>query len=109
MVRFTEWKSPVGTLLLTCEGDALTSITFVGRPHVPSIGDDWREDANAAPLRACMKQLGEYFAGKRKAFDLTMQAGGTTFQQRIWREIARIPYGAGRPGWGARRRRPGPR
>lgn len=40
-----------------------------------------------------IRQLNEYFIGKRTKFDLDVDLIGTNFQQRIWTEIARIPYG----------------
>jgi len=39
------------------------------------------------------RQLDEFFAGKRKAFDLPMAPVGTDFQKRVWAELVRIPYG----------------
>jgi methylated-DNA-[protein]-cysteine S-methyltransferase len=43
---------------------------------------------------AVARQLSEYFAGKRKAFDLPLAPEGTDFQKAIWAELMRIPYGA---------------
>lgn len=39
------------------------------------------------------KQLDEYFAGKRKKFDLPIAAPGTDFQQKVWKALQNIPYG----------------
>ena len=39
------------------------------------------------------RQLDEFFAGKRTAFDLPMAPEGTEFQKRVWAELTRIPYG----------------
>lgn len=38
-------------------------------------------------------QLNEYFAGKRKIFDLPVDSKGTAFQKAVWRELQKIPYG----------------
>ena len=38
-------------------------------------------------------QLHEYFAGKRKRFELPLLAEGTEFQKQVWRELSKIPYG----------------
>lgn len=40
-----------------------------------------------------VKQLNEYFIGKRTKFDVDIDLIGTLFQQRVWTEIARTPYG----------------
>lgn len=39
------------------------------------------------------KQIDQYFAGKRKKFRLRKLPAGTPFQQRVWKEIKKIPYG----------------
>jgi AraC family transcriptional regulator of adaptative response/methylated-DNA-[protein]-cysteine methyltransferase len=39
------------------------------------------------------QQLNEYFAGKRKVFDLPLVVQGTDFQQVVWRTLLTIPYG----------------
>ncbi len=44
-------------------------------------------------LRECAEQLADYFAGKRQCFDLPVAPRGTPFQQRVWREIAKVPFG----------------
>ena len=38
-------------------------------------------------------QLDEYFAGRRRSFDVPLDMSGTPFQQDVWRELMRIPYG----------------
>lgn len=39
------------------------------------------------------RQLGEYFAGARKTFDLPLDFVGTAFQKRVWPELLNIPFG----------------
>jgi methylated-DNA-[protein]-cysteine S-methyltransferase len=39
------------------------------------------------------KQLDEYFNRKRKKFDIPLDITGTDFQKKVWKEIAKIPYG----------------
>lgn len=51
-----------------------------------------RKDAER--LAAALAQLREYFSRIRRAFDLPLDVRGTEFQQAVWTEIARIPYGA---------------
>jgi methylated-DNA-[protein]-cysteine S-methyltransferase len=55
--------------------------------------EGWVEDGTVAPLAETVRQLAEYFAGARRAFDLPMRLKGTAFQQRVWRELTEIPYG----------------
>jgi methylated-DNA-[protein]-cysteine S-methyltransferase len=44
-------------------------------------------------LQKCIKQFDEYFSGKRKIFDLPLKQDGTVFQQKVWSELIKIPYG----------------
>jgi O-6-methylguanine DNA methyltransferase len=49
---------------------------------------------DAKRCRDASKQLGEYFAGKRREFDLELKPYGTEFQLRVWNALRAIPYGA---------------
>ncbi|MGH8482959.1 MAG: methylated-DNA--[protein]-cysteine S-methyltransferase, partial [Pseudomonas sp.] len=40
-----------------------------------------------------VRQLEEYFAGKREQFQVQLAARGTPFQQEVWQALQRIPYG----------------
>jgi methylated-DNA-[protein]-cysteine S-methyltransferase len=93
MIRYARFETGLGPVFAAAEGDALIGLWFVGGRHAPLIGEDWIEDPQCAPLAACREQLHEYLAGERDAFDLPLAAQGTPFQERVWREIARIPRG----------------
>lgn len=88
---YTTFDSPLGTLLAVSDGPALTRLDMQGgrRPHAisPSWGAD---DAAFADLR---RQLDEYFAGSRRAFDLELAPQGSPFEQRVWSALLEIPYG----------------
>lgn len=40
-----------------------------------------------------IKQLEEYFSGKRKSFDLALDIKSTDFRKKVWNELINIPYG----------------
>ena len=44
-------------------------------------------------LKDCIHQLAEYFEGKRTTFNLNLTPKGTDFQQKVWDELNRIPFG----------------
>lgn len=44
-------------------------------------------------LKQAVKELHEYFAGKRTKFDVPLNPTGTEFQKAVWKELTRIPYG----------------
>lgn len=83
------YSSPVGPIELIESEGALSQVRLMGSGH----------DATGSPaptplLRRAQKQLGEYFAGRRRAFDLPVSPQGTPFQQSVWNELAKIPFGA---------------
>jgi len=81
--------TPIGTLVLECDGDVLIGVWL---PHERRHG---RNDAGDVPpvLKETATQLEEYFAGERRDFDVPMELDGTAFQQEVWAELSRIPYG----------------
>lgn len=64
---------------------AVLRITVVAEP----LGDACPNELT----RACCGQLMDYLAGTRLDFDLPYQVEGTEFQQAVWAQLARIPYG----------------
>ena len=83
--------TPIGTLLLAMDGQGLRHVHFeTGRESLEP-GDDWEPGAGA--LHEARAQLKAYFAGKLTTFDLPLAPHGTEFQQRVWLELLRIPYG----------------
>lgn len=52
------------------------------------------EEGDAPVIYGAIKQLEAYFAGERHTFDLPLRFVGTDFQQRVWKALQEIPYGA---------------
>jgi len=92
MNAFTYFESPIGRLLLTSDGAALTGL-YMEPSRKAQCTDGWAEDVSVAPLSATVRQLSEYFEGTRREFDLPLRLQGTMFQTRVWRELTEIPYG----------------
>ena len=44
-------------------------------------------------LHEVYTQINEYFEGKREQFDVPLKCEGTPFQQSVWRQLQKIPYG----------------
>jgi methylated-DNA-[protein]-cysteine S-methyltransferase len=86
-------KSVIGDLMLVTDGSALTGLYFAGRDHIPALSTQWNLNARHPLLQKAARQLEEYFAGKRTSFSVPLRLSGTDFQEKVWREIARIPYG----------------
>ena len=82
--------TPIGRLRLLSTGDRLAAIEFEGR-HADPGGDTETADA---VLERTAGQLRQYFAGRRKQFDLPLAPGGTAFQRAVWDALTAIPWGA---------------
>lgn len=85
MIARSTFDSPVGHINLVADGDSIIELTMSQTPG-PIIG-------SAKVLKEAQKQLTEYFMGKRKEFNFKFEARGTKFQQSVWNEIARVPFG----------------
>jgi methylated-DNA-[protein]-cysteine S-methyltransferase len=84
--------SPIGSLMISTDGTALTGL-YMGTPSKRPNIDQWRADPRAPPLRETAKQLSEYFSGKRLKFELPLKFNGTEFQLRVWNALTEIPFG----------------
>jgi methylated-DNA-[protein]-cysteine S-methyltransferase len=91
-MKYCYADTPIGSLLIAGDDSAIHLIAFPegGKPHDPQAG--WTE-SSGGPLAEAVRQLREYFAGKRREFDLPLAPEGTAFQRRVWRELQAIPYG----------------
>ena len=87
--HWTVYESPLGPLTLRGGPRGLTGLDFPGR-------GDARDEAAHDPeaLAEPMRQLEEYFAGRRQRFDLALDLRGTPFQRAVWARLLAIPYGA---------------
>lgn len=90
---YTRIASPVGQLTLVAHGDKLSAVLWendrAGRVRLGAMVQDERRPV----LRESARQLEEYFAGQRTAFDLPLHFDGTDFQKRVWAALCTIPYG----------------
>jgi methylated-DNA-[protein]-cysteine S-methyltransferase len=87
----TTIDSPVGPLILTAVGGALSGLSMDGQRHRRPIPSDWPRDGE--PFRDVIDQLDAYFAGRLQTFELPLHLEGTEFQCSVWAELRRIPYG----------------
>ena len=88
---YTTIESPIGELLLTGDGRALTGLYMQEGRTAAAVRPEWTRDDDAfADVR---EQLDEYFAGRRTDFDVPLEMEGSPFQRRVWKELEGIPYG----------------
>jgi methylated-DNA-[protein]-cysteine S-methyltransferase len=84
--------SPIGRLLLTGDGHALTGLWMLDAGKAAELEATLTPDPAAFAETAA--QLAEYFAGDRKEFTMPLAPTGTPFQLAVWAELTRIPYGS---------------
>jgi methylated-DNA-[protein]-cysteine S-methyltransferase len=84
--------SPVGPLLLAGDASALHVLAFGVGSRPREIDSDWKPDTKGVLKNVC-RELDQYFAGKLKKFTTQLALTGTPFQNRVWKELMRIPYG----------------
>ena len=85
MTFSTLHPSPVGDILLRAGEDGRLTDLYLRHEN--------RAPAGGGPFDAVREQLDAYFAGELEAFDLDLDPRGTPFQQRVWAELTRIPFG----------------
>lgn len=80
------YRSEIGSLEVVGNQKGILTITFVE--------DDFEADRNLpAGMTECLRQLGEYFKGKRQKFSVPLLVEGTDFQKAVWRQLQKIPFG----------------
>jgi|CXWL01.1.fsa_nt_gi methylated-DNA-[protein]-cysteine S-methyltransferase len=85
----TVMQSPLGSLMLVSNGEALTGLHMT--PHPPRRDFIFKQDEI---LKATKAQLKHYFKGALKHFEVPLQLDeGTAFQQKVWQSLTQIPYG----------------
>lgn len=85
------YKSPIGLLNICEENNKLTQLHLLQNESEASLSQSFTHHSDL--LYEAYKQLDEYFKGKRRQFDLPLSYAGTPFQQRVWEELQKIPYG----------------
>jgi methylated-DNA-[protein]-cysteine S-methyltransferase len=89
----TTVESPVGVLSLVATDQALVALVWRVEGHSRAGFERAVEKPRHSVLRETSRQLREYFAGKRREFDLPLEFRGTEFQRRAWSALLTIPYG----------------
>jgi O-6-methylguanine DNA methyltransferase len=111
VLHSTTFTSPVGPLFLAASQKGLVALEFDARlPGQQTIRPNPRDlrsehqakasrvetvhfEPSESALRPYIRELDEYFAGKRRQFDFALDLRGTEFQLACWRALVAIPYG----------------
>jgi methylated-DNA-[protein]-cysteine S-methyltransferase len=87
--------TPIGKLLVAGDEQGVHRITFPtkGKPGEAALPEAGWTESVRGPVKEAVRQLKEYFAGRRTEFDLPLAPDGTGFQKSVWRHLRDIPYG----------------
>ena len=81
-------KSPIGDLLAVADRGALVQLEFDADHKRPTPGEYAPDEFHGVRV-----QLNAYFAGELRDFELPLAPAGAEFEQRVWEQLQRIPYG----------------
>ena len=94
MLYSTTHETPVGELTLVASDAGLRAILWPRlSPTRAGIQPRPHRDPNHPVLQRTAAQLDQYFAGTRTEFQVPVLSPGSPFQQAVWEQLRRIPYG----------------
>ena len=87
-------QTPIGMLSLVSDGTSLTELRFPKPQEEPKTEAQKHPDNQAIPVfKETRRWLDLYFNGKKPDFVPPLKPQGTPFQQKVWHELLKIPYG----------------
>ncbi len=103
MINTITIGTPLGEMVAGATENGICLLEFTDRKLLPAEYRDLErllgsglEKGDSMHLKALREQLGEYFEGTRKDFDIPLEAPGTDFQMIVWNKLREIPYGTTR-------------
>jgi len=81
------YETSYGAITIASDGNAIVALVF----SESAVSGGQKEASSLTDL--AVKQIEEYFTGKRRQFDLPVSPSGTCFQEAVWKELLAIPYG----------------
>jgi methylated-DNA-[protein]-cysteine S-methyltransferase len=94
-IEQTYFNSPIGTIEIKVSTQSVCSILFTDteKKNIPIIENITLQESLYPLTKICHHQLAEYFNRERTVFELPVEQAGTAFQQKIWSELTKIPFG----------------
>ena len=93
MRYYDTFESPHGGMLLVANDAGLAGVYFDRQKHHPKRQADWKKEPRHRVLRQAKRELAEYFAGKRRQFEVALAPEGTPFQRAVWKAISGVAFG----------------
>lgn len=89
----TEYKSPLGPVLLAADETCLTGLWFKGQKYFAAGLAGGQKEKNLPVFDTAKKWLDIYFSGREPDFKVPLRFTGTRFQNEVWEILCSIPYG----------------
>jgi len=103
MIKTIEIETPIGDMVAGATDEGVCLLEFSDRRMLPAEYKDLQrllktsfEEGENMHLKQLGKQLEEYFEGKRREFSVPLVSPGSEFQQKVWLELKKIPFGSTR-------------
>ncbi|HEY2219153.1 MAG TPA: methylated-DNA--[protein]-cysteine S-methyltransferase [Gaiellaceae bacterium] len=92
-VRYDVTESPVGDLFIASTERGLCRISYHAEGQDEQLARIFGARVLRVPLDDVRRELDEYFAGRRRAFDVPLDLRVAPFHEAVLHELARVPYG----------------
>lgn len=89
----SNYKSPLGDILLAADNFGLTGLWFAGQKYFACSLDQEHEEKETPVAQEVKHWLDIYFTGKKPDFTPSLHLTGTAFQKEVWEILCTIPYG----------------
>ena len=87
------YASPLGSITLASDGEALVGLWFAGQKHFGAGLDGEKAEKPLPVFDQADRWLDVYFSGREPDFKPPLHLRGTAFQQSVWLRLLEIPYG----------------
>jgi len=83
------YHSPIGIIKIVADEFCIVELVFIEDTQLNQLSIS---TTTPEIINQCIDELIEYFAGKRKQFNVAINQAGTEFQQKVWKELYEVPF-----------------
>ena len=87
------YESPLGSITLASDGEAITGLWFEGQTNFGETLTKPYEEGSVPALDEAVRWLETYFQGRDPGFTPPIHLRGTAFRRRVWAALSDIPFG----------------
>jgi methylated-DNA-[protein]-cysteine S-methyltransferase len=91
-IAYRDMPTPLGEMRLVASPKGLRGAWFTDQELLPS-AEGWTHTESDPILEQARRELDEWFAGKRRTFDVALDPVGTTFQHKVWHALCALDFG----------------